>query len=302
MWKDLYRDADVEASTDGFTDSWAGGQISSVHEPKMGWGAGGLYFQHFTLNVGCGITQGLRPWTATHALFLVPCSLFLVPCSLFFARCSLLVARCSLFVARCSLLLASCFLPHPSALTRLLFEHLRGSVLSADGAGSAAARARGEPSLAGVGMGSAGIQPRGIHALTRRVQWLKGWNPRDALHAVVRVLRTCSQLLSCPLPQPACSVAHTGHLLASSLLGATLLGATLTCCMLSPPADPRANSKVFFFSMRRQFFPGKPTPLEKQPVMVHMNYHPDKHKRMLCVWERYVNERHDACDSLPQGG
>lgn len=49
----LYRDADVEASTDGFTHSWAGGQISSVHDPKMGWGAGGLYVQHFTLNVGC---------------------------------------------------------------------------------------------------------------------------------------------------------------------------------------------------------------------------------------------------------
>jgi hypothetical protein len=49
----LYRDADVEASTDGFTSGWAGGQIGSVHEPKMGWGAGGLYVQHFTLNVGC---------------------------------------------------------------------------------------------------------------------------------------------------------------------------------------------------------------------------------------------------------
>ena len=45
--------ADVEASTDGFTEGWAKGQINSVHEPKMGWGAGGLYIQHFTLNVGC---------------------------------------------------------------------------------------------------------------------------------------------------------------------------------------------------------------------------------------------------------
>jgi hypothetical protein len=49
----LYRDADVEASSDGFTEAWAGGQMGSVHEPKMGWGAGGLYVQHFTLNVGC---------------------------------------------------------------------------------------------------------------------------------------------------------------------------------------------------------------------------------------------------------
>ena len=41
----LYRDADVEASTDGFTSGWASGSIGSVHEPKMGWGAGGLYIQ-----------------------------------------------------------------------------------------------------------------------------------------------------------------------------------------------------------------------------------------------------------------
>ena len=49
----LYRDADVEGSTDGFTRNWAMGSLGSVHEPKMGWGAGGLYVQHFTLNVGC---------------------------------------------------------------------------------------------------------------------------------------------------------------------------------------------------------------------------------------------------------
>lgn len=49
----LHRDADVEASTDGFSRGWASGQVGSVHEPAMGWGAGGLYIQHFTLNVGC---------------------------------------------------------------------------------------------------------------------------------------------------------------------------------------------------------------------------------------------------------
>ena len=27
--------------------------MGSVHEAAMGWGAGGLYVQHFTLNVGC---------------------------------------------------------------------------------------------------------------------------------------------------------------------------------------------------------------------------------------------------------
>ena len=35
--------------------------------------------------------------------------------------------------------------------------------------------------------------------------------------------------------------------------------------------------------------------------MVHMNYHPDKHKRMLCVWERYVDGKWAACDGFPRG-
>jgi hypothetical protein len=59
------------------------------------------------------------------------------------------------------------------------------------------------------------------------------------------------------------------------------------------------NSKVFFYSMRNKFFPGK---LMEPPVMVHMNYHPDKHKRMLCVWQRYVDGRFDACDNFTPGG
>lgn len=61
------------------------------------------------------------------------------------------------------------------------------------------------------------------------------------------------------------------------------------------------NSKTFFFSERARYFPGKAStaPL---PVMVHMNYHPDKHKRMLCVWERYVEGKRDACDNFPAGG
>ena len=32
--------------------------------------------------------------------------------------------------------------------------------------------------------------------------------------------------------------------------------------------------------------------------MVHMNYHPDKHKRMLCVWDRYVEGRHSTYDAM----
>mmetsp|Transcript_22477 Transcript_22477/g.71882 ORF Transcript_22477/g.71882 Transcript_22477/m.71882 type:complete len:141 (-) Transcript_22477:118-540(-) len=66
--------------------------------------------------------------------------------------------------------------------------------------------------------------------------------------------------------------------------------------------DQFMNSKVFFFSERRRFFPGKLTAEADWPVMVHFNYHPDKHKRMLCVWERYVGGKPDACDSLPQAG
>jgi hypothetical protein len=31
------------------------------------------------------------------------------------------------------------------------------------------------------------------------------------------------------------------------------------------------------------------------------DYHPDKHKRMLCVWDRYVNGKLDACDKFPPG-
>ena len=97
----LYRDADVEGSTDGFTAAWASGAINSVraphlgraaaatlctpgcnpvysrlrpyvlqtatlctqvHEPKMGWGAGGLYVQYFTMNVGCAF---IRPTPAS---------------------------------------------------------------------------------------------------------------------------------------------------------------------------------------------------------------------------------------------
>ena len=61
----LHRDADVEASTDGFSLGWAKGQLSSVHEKRMGWGAGGLYLQHFTLNVGCAF---LRPTAASIGL------------------------------------------------------------------------------------------------------------------------------------------------------------------------------------------------------------------------------------------
>ena len=47
------------------------------------------------------------------------------------------------------------------------------------------------------------------------------------------------------------------------------------------------NSKIFFKSSRGLFLPGRDA-RGKTPIMIHMNYHPDKHKRMLCLVDRYV--------------
>lgn len=60
------------------------------------------------------------------------------------------------------------------------------------------------------------------------------------------------------------------------------------------------NSKTFFKSERRRFLPGS-TATAPMPVMVHTNYHPDKHKRMLCVIARYLDGQVDACDGFPGG-
>jgi len=170
----LYRDADVEASTDGFTESWAGGQIGSVHEPKMGWGAGGLYVQHFTLNVGCAY---FRP-----------------------------TERALELLRRVATRLAQASAWDQQVFNQEAFMLSHGSYNGSK------------------------VAIRVMHYM----EWV--------------------------------------------------------------------NSKVFFFSMRPRFFPGAPTPKEKQPVMVHMNYHPDKHKRMLFVWDRYVEGRHSACDAMKPGG
>lgn len=35
--------------------------------------------------------------------------------------------------------------------------------------------------------------------------------------------------------------------------------------------------------------------------MIHMNYHPDKHARMLCLIARYHEGNSDACDAMPGG-
>ncbi|KAJ9529018.1 hypothetical protein QJQ45_007084 [Haematococcus lacustris] len=44
------------------------------------------------------------------------------------------------------------------------------------------------------------------------------------------------------------------------------------------------NSKIFFRSRRTEYIPGA-TSKAPTPVMVHFNYHPDKHKRMLCIMD-----------------
>ncbi|KAL2504116.1 Nucleotide-diphospho-sugar transferase family protein [Abeliophyllum distichum] len=56
------------------------------------------------------------------------------------------------------------------------------------------------------------------------------------------------------------------------------------------------NSKVLFKTVR------KDANLKKlKPVIVHVNYHPDKLSRMLAVVEFYVNGKQDALDSFPDG-
>ncbi|XP_016475952.1 arabinosyltransferase RRA3 [Nicotiana tabacum] len=56
------------------------------------------------------------------------------------------------------------------------------------------------------------------------------------------------------------------------------------------------NSKVLFKTV------GKDSKLKKlKPVVVHINYHPDKLDRMKAVVEYYVNGKHDALDVFPDG-
>ena len=169
----LHRDADVEASTDGFSPAWASGRTLSINEPKMKWGAGGLYVQHFTLNVGCAF---FRPTTRAVQL---------------------------------------------------------------------------------------------VDRVSKRLREKSGWD-----QAVFN--------------EEAFYLSH------GSYNGS---GAVIRVMKY----DTWMNSKVFFFSERNRFFPGQPVGDDADlPVMIHMNYHPDKHKRMLCVWARYVERKWDACDSVPE--
>lgn len=56
------------------------------------------------------------------------------------------------------------------------------------------------------------------------------------------------------------------------------------------------NSKVLFKTVR------KDAQLRQlKPVLVHVNYHPDKYARMKAVVEFYVNDKKDALDPFPDG-
>jgi len=56
------------------------------------------------------------------------------------------------------------------------------------------------------------------------------------------------------------------------------------------------NSKVLFKTVR------KDAQLKKlKPAIVHLNYHPDKLKRMKAVIEFYVNGKQDALRHFPDG-
>ncbi|CAK7347690.1 unnamed protein product [Dovyalis caffra] len=56
------------------------------------------------------------------------------------------------------------------------------------------------------------------------------------------------------------------------------------------------NSKVLFKTVRKD-----PALKMLKPVIVHVNYHPDKLRRMQAVVEFYVNGKQDALDPFPDG-
>ncbi|CAO2837596.1 unnamed protein product [Amaranthus hypochondriacus] len=56
------------------------------------------------------------------------------------------------------------------------------------------------------------------------------------------------------------------------------------------------NSKVLFKTVRKD-----PNLKKFKPVIIHINYHPDKLPRMKAVVEFYLNGKQDALDSFPDG-
>jgi len=169
----LHRDADIEGQTDGFSAEWSHGKFGGIRDTTMGWGAGGLYAEVFTINVGC--------------LYVRPT-----------ARSALLMAR-----------------------------------------------------------------------VAHRMAAEKGWD---------------QQMFNEEAMLPAHGDKNTG------LVSIRILDFLRF-----------VNSKTFYRSERGRFIPGASAASDTTPVMVHMNYHPDKHKRMLCLIARYHEGKVDACDHLPGG-
>jgi hypothetical protein len=61
--------------------------------------------------------------------------------------------------------------------------------------------------------------------------------------------------------------------------------------------DQFMNSKRLFKDVRNRPKNSQPA----KPVMVHINYHPDKHERMQAVVKYYVDGDEHALDKFPGG-
>ncbi|GAX75229.1 hypothetical protein CEUSTIGMA_g2674.t1 [Chlamydomonas eustigma] len=168
----IHRDSDIEIQTDGF-DDMSYGVIDSVHDPSMGWGAGGLFMKLFTTNVGC-------VWVKSNQ------------------RTFTLMSQVS--------------------------DHL---------------------------------------------QRLAGWDQQVFNQYLLR-------------PSYGNAFKHSG------------------CSLRVMDYMLWTNSKIFFKSQRSAFIPGS-TATATEPLMVHFNYHPDKHVRMLCIMDRFFKGNVSACDHLPPG-
>lgn len=57
------------------------------------------------------------------------------------------------------------------------------------------------------------------------------------------------------------------------------------------------NSKYLFVRLRHN----KAELQRAKPVMIHVNYHPDKFDRMLAIIDYWRNGKRDALDRFPNG-
>lgn len=64
---------------------------------------------------------------------------------------------------------------------------------------------------------------------------------------------------------------------------------------LSTSSCLRVALQVLFKDVRH-----RPASKQPSPVMVHVNYHPDKHSRMIAIFKFYGGDR-DALRSFPGG-